>query len=117
MRSLLIASSLAACVLVGGLAQSQQKSDPSRDSQLLLKRCSKEDPPPCVDKAPIPVYSPDPNCSQDAEKAEIKGETAFRAVVGIDGIPHDISVVKHLGHELDEEVVKAASVCRNFPGA
>jgi TonB family protein len=116
MKRHFIAFSLAAFVFTGGFVRGQEKSNPSRDSQPLLKRCSKENPPPCIDKVPIPVLNPEPSCSKEAEKAKIKGRTAFQAVVGTDGMLHDISVVKPLGHGLDEEVVKAATNWRFKPG-
>ena len=103
---------LSAVVFVCG----QETSNRPQDSQPLLKRCSKENPPPCIDKPPTPIITADPSCSKDADKSKIKGKIAFQAVVDSDGVPHDISVVKSLGHGLDEEVVKAATTWRFKPG-
>jgi len=81
-----------------------------------LKRCTASNPPPCADKAPYLTYLPDPEYPKQAKKAKITGTVVLTAVVGLDGLAHDISVVRPLGYGLDEEAVKAVKKWRFRPG-
>jgi TonB family protein len=107
MCRLSIVFSVALLLCAGDFARCQEKPIPSQDSQPLLKRCSDKNPPPCADKPPTLNYSPEPQCSKDAEKAKISGTIVLNVVVGTDGLAHDISVVRSVGYGMDEEAIKA----------
>jgi TonB family protein len=57
--------------------------------------------------APRAINRPNPNYSKEARKAKHQGTSVLSLVVGTDGKPHDIRVVRMLGLGLDEEAIKA----------
>jgi periplasmic protein TonB len=57
--------------------------------------------------APRAINRPNPNYSKEARKAKHQGTCVLSLVVGTDGKPHDIHVVRMLGLGLDEEAIKA----------
>jgi TonB family protein len=100
----------------GGFAFAQEKPTTSQDSQPFLKRCSDTNPPPCADKAPAATEASGPECSTEADKARINGTVVLAVVVGTDGLTHDVSVVKSLGHGLDEQAIEAVKKWKLKPG-
>jgi TonB family protein len=54
-------------------------------------------------------YAPDPQYTQDAKDANIKGTVILSATVGVDGCMRDIHVVRPLGYGLDNSAVDAVS--------
>jgi len=65
--------------------------------------------------APIPIYSPDPNYSEEARKANFGGFVLLWIVVDAQGNVRNVQVAKHLGMGLDEEAVKTVSTWRFKP--
>lgn len=61
------------------------------------------------------LHQADAEMTDDARKTHVQGEVTVRIVVGVDGRPHDIQILKGLGHGLDEAAVKAASEYRFRP--
>lgn len=57
--------------------------------------------------APKTVYAPDPEYSEEARKAKFQGVCVLGLVVGPDGRPRDIHVVRSLGLGLDEKAIEA----------
>jgi len=57
--------------------------------------------------APRPIYSPDPDYSEEARKAKYQGVVVLWVVVGPDGRTHDIRVYRSLGMGLDEKAIEA----------
>jgi|ERR1700686_1149773 len=57
--------------------------------------------------APRAIYNPSPTFSKKARKAKHQGTCVLLLVVGTDGKPRDIRVVRMLGLGLDEEAIKA----------
>ena len=57
--------------------------------------------------APRPVYSPDPEFSDQARKAKYQGTVVLWLVVGPDGRTHNIRVQRSLGMGLDEKAIEA----------
>lgn len=57
--------------------------------------------------APRAIYAPDPEFSETARKAGYQGTCVLSLVVGADGKPRDISVVRKLGMQLDEKAIEA----------
>ena len=57
--------------------------------------------------APRPVFTPDPEYSEEARKAKYQGTCVLWLVVGPDGKPRDIKVARTLGLGLDEKAIEA----------
>src|SRR3954470_16952339 len=53
--------------------------------------------------APIAIYSPEPEFSEEARKAKYQGTVLVQIVVGSDGRPRDMKIVRPLGMGLDEK--------------
>jgi periplasmic protein TonB len=65
--------------------------------------------------APRPIYSPDPDYSEEARKAKYQGTVVLWVIVGTDGRPHDIRVYRTLGMGLDEKAIEAIRTWRFAP--
>jgi periplasmic protein TonB len=65
--------------------------------------------------APRPIYSPDPDYSEEARKAKYQGTVVVWVVVGADGRPRDIRVYRSLGMGLDEKAVEAIRTWKFAP--
>jgi TonB family protein len=66
--------------------------------------------------APIPIFSPDPEYSEEARKAKLQGSCVLWLIVGRDGKPRDIRVARTpLGHGLDEKAMEAVEKWRFNP--
>jgi periplasmic protein TonB len=57
--------------------------------------------------APRPIYSPEPEFSEEARKAKYQGVCTLGLIVGIDGRPTNIRVLSSLGMGLDEKAIEA----------
>jgi TonB family protein len=57
--------------------------------------------------APRPLFSPDPEYSEEARKAKFQGVVVLWVVVGPDGRVHDMRVSRSLGLGLDEKAMEA----------
>jgi protein TonB len=57
--------------------------------------------------APRALYAPDPEYSEEARKAKYQGTCVLWLIVGPDGHPRDIRVVRNLGMGLDEKAIEA----------
>ena len=64
-------------------------------------------PPEPRERGPRANYSPMPEYSQEARQMRISGTVVLSVVVGVDGLPHDVTVYKKLGYGLDEKAVEA----------
>ena len=58
---------------------------------------------------PKAVYSPDPGYDEKARKAKYQGTCSLSMIVGSDGRPRDIKVVRAIGKGLDAKAVEAVS--------
>lgn len=67
--------------------------------------------------APKLVKHVEPEFSAQARKDKIDGLVMLSLVVGADGFPYDIKVVRAAGHGLDEKAIEAVSQWRFEPGA
>lgn len=56
-------------------------------------------------KAPRAVYSPDPQYSEEARRAKYQGDMVLGLILGADGKPEDVWVVKKLGLGLDQNAL------------
>jgi TonB family protein len=65
--------------------------------------------------APRPIYSPDPEYSEEARHAKFQGTVILYVIVGADGKPHDIRIMRSLGMGLDEKAIEAVRTWRFDP--
>ncbi len=65
--------------------------------------------------APRPIYDPDPEYSDEARKAKFQGTVLLVAVIGSDGRPRDLHVVRSLGMGLDQKALNAVQKWRFAP--
>lgn len=74
------------------------------------------DPSPQITR-PVVIYKTEPEYSSEARKARVNGKVQLRLVVGKDGIPGDIRVVKSESPLLDQPALDAAGKWRFKPGS
>src|SRR4051812_48310 len=65
--------------------------------------------------APRPLFSPDPEYSEEARKAKYQGVVVLFVVVGPDGRVHDMRVQRSLGLGLDEKAMEAVKLWKFDP--
>lgn len=65
---------------------------------------------------PRPIYSPEPEFSEEARKAKYQGLCTLMIVVSADGKPTNIRVVNSLGMGLDEKAIETVKTWRFEPG-
>ncbi|HEY2844668.1 MAG TPA: TonB family protein [Bryobacteraceae bacterium] len=67
--------------------------------------------------APVPVYRPEPEYSEEARKAKWQGAVMLSLVVDENGVPQDIKVIRSIGLGLDQKAIEAVQKWRFKPGA
>lgn len=65
---------------------------------------------------PRPIFSPEPEFSEEARKAKFQGVCTLGLIVGVDGRPTNIRVLGSLGMGLDEKAIEAVKNWRFEPG-
>ncbi len=65
---------------------------------------------------PRPIFSPDPEFSEEARKAKYQGVCTLMIVVDTDGHPTNLRVVNSLGMGLDEKALETVKTWRFEPG-
>jgi TonB family protein len=63
------------------------------------------------------IHKVDPQYTKEALDAKLQGTVALDAVIGIDGIPSDIKVVRALGMGLEEKAIECLRQWRFSPGS
>jgi TonB family protein len=58
--------------------------------------------------APVPIYKPEPEFTEEARRAKHQGTVMLALIVGPDGRTRDIRVVRKLGMGLDEKAIQSA---------
>lgn len=66
--------------------------------------------------APRPIFDPDPEYSEEARKAKFQGIVLLSAVIGPDGRPRELRIVRSLGMGLDQKALDAVGKWRFAPG-
>lgn len=64
---------------------------------------------------PVPIYTPEPEFSDEARRAKYQGLCMISVVVDAHGYPQDARVVRHLGMGLDERALAAVRQYRFKP--
>jgi protein TonB len=65
---------------------------------------------------PAVTHRVEPEYSKEARDAKLEGTVILATVVGIDGLPSEIKVLKVLGKGLDEKAVECLQKWRFKPG-
>ena len=65
--------------------------------------------------APVLIYKVEPQYSEEARKAKYQGTVVIWMIVDVDGLPHNIRVVKSVGLGLDERAAEAVRQWRFKP--
>jgi periplasmic protein TonB len=65
--------------------------------------------------APVVIYKPDPEYSEEARKTKHQGAVVLAVVVGPDGRTRDLRVLRPLGMGLDEKALEAVKAWRFEP--
>jgi periplasmic protein TonB len=66
--------------------------------------------------APHLIYDPEPEYSEEARKQKYQGVVVLQVVVGDDGRPRDVRIVRSVGLGLDEKALEAVRQWRFAPG-
>jgi len=66
--------------------------------------------------APVPLYKPEPEYSEEARKAKFQGTVVLTIIVDATGRPRDIKVSRSLGLGLDEKAIEAVEKWKFRPG-
>ncbi len=66
--------------------------------------------------APIPIYQPDPQYSEEARKAKYSGTVLVEIIVDAQGNVRDAQVIKPVGLGLDEKALEAVRTWKFKPG-
>lgn len=64
---------------------------------------------------PRAIYSPEPEFSEEARRSKYQGEVTLLAIIGADGLPRNLTVVRSLGMGLDEKALEAVRTWRFDP--
>ena len=73
-------------------------------------------PPPDASSQPVSIYRSDPAYDENARKKHIEGTVVLSLLVGADGIPHDVQIIKSLYSGLDKKAVECVKTWRFKPG-
>jgi protein TonB len=66
--------------------------------------------------APVPVFHPEPEYSEEARKAKWQGSVVLQIVVDDAGVPQEIKVIHSVGLGLDQKAIEAVRKWRFKPG-
>jgi TonB family protein len=66
--------------------------------------------------APVPIYKPEPEYSEEARKAKFQGTVVLFIVVDEKGNARDLRVIRPLGLGLDQKAIEAVNKWKFRPG-
>src|SRR5580658_10644869 len=66
--------------------------------------------------APVPLYKPEPEYSEEARKAKYQGTVTLQLEVDASGRPQNLKVIRSLGLGLDEKAIEAVEKWKFRPG-
>ena len=64
---------------------------------------------------PRAIYAPEPEFSDEARRVKFQGEVTLLAIIGADGLPKRLQVVRSLGMGLDEKAIETVRTWRFDP--
>jgi len=67
-------------------------------------------------QAPVPKFTPDPDYSEEARKAKYQGVVTLSAIIGPDGKPRNLRIIRSLGMGLDEKALEKVRTWLFEPG-
>jgi len=97
-------------VVLGGMGWAQNVAPGKPPQTEKVHRIGEGATPPEVTKRV------DPELSEEARRDKVQGTVVLSFVVGVDGIPRDITVKRSFGHGLDEKAIEALRQWRFEPG-
>ncbi|HKT52624.1 MAG TPA: TonB family protein [Candidatus Angelobacter sp.] len=65
---------------------------------------------------PVAKFTPEPDFSEEARKAKYQGTVTLSAIIGPDGKPHNLKVVRSLGMGLDQKALEKVRTWLFEPG-
>jgi protein TonB len=65
--------------------------------------------------APVALYTPDPEFSEEARKAKVAGNVLVTLIVDASGRPQNVHVLRGIGMGLDEKAVEAVRLYKFKP--
>src|SRR6185369_12170227 len=104
-----IASYVFAVVMLVGVCAAQQVDDCPKRTVINNGVCRDAKGDDCSRREPQPLicYDFDPQYTNEAAKANVKGTVRLSATVQSDGCAHNIKVISGIGYGLDEAAVSA----------
>jgi TonB family protein len=66
--------------------------------------------------APVPIFRPEPEYSDEARRAKWQGAVLLQVTVDDNGVPQNIQVARSLGMGLDQKAIEAVQKWRFKPG-
>jgi TonB family protein len=66
--------------------------------------------------APIPKFTPDPDYSEEARKSKTQGLVTVGAIIGADGRPRNLHIIRSLGMGLDQKALEKVRTWLFEPG-
>ncbi len=66
-------------------------------------------------KPPRALYTPEPKYSKSAAALRIEGIVVLSVIIGVDGHPYDVKVVKSLEPSLDANAIETVKMCKFEP--
>jgi TonB family protein len=81
----------------------------------VLRICGVNNPPPCANGLPRTITAPGPQYSKKAREQKFQGTTVAQLIVGADGHPRDIVIMRPQPYGLNKEAIKALKEWRFKP--
>ncbi|HEV2988947.1 MAG TPA: energy transducer TonB [Candidatus Angelobacter sp.] len=66
--------------------------------------------------APVPKFTPDPDYSEEARKSKTQGMVTVGAIIGADGRPRNLHIIRSLGMGLDQKALEKVKTWLFEPG-
>jgi TonB family protein len=67
--------------------------------------------------SPVALYAPNAEYPEEGRRLKVSGTVRLSLTVGTDGLAHDVTVTKSLGHGFDEQAVRSIQEWRFEPAA
>ena len=67
-------------------------------------------------KPPVLILRTNPEYTEEARNAKVEGTVQLEVVIGADGVPRDVRIVKSLNPDLDRKAIETVGQWRFRPG-